>query len=234
MGWNCEWYSTAGYTGDNQDAVAFPIRDKASQLFAVIDGIGGCPMGGELARWLGQQLSNFPHLDDAEAFDDELDRLWDDYQTLGKDPKNGEKLLGSGAAVSMLLFNDPFIHLRHAGDTTIRQCSGHNIALELAHPDSDGNNGLYNYFGNPPPVQWYSLRLTAKPKNRYILASDGISSYLTPKDIHDIAIACDWQFDRLAEFACEMARGNGSQDDQTIMLVRHSDQCQSTENRKWC
>ena len=185
---------------ENEDSF---LRNDDLQIYAVADGIGGLPAGGQASQLAvvtlekifaghaaGHKL-NYPRI---------LSEVNEQVFRLGRvlSPQ-----FGIGSTMTFAHVTGVKLHIGHVGDSSAHRLrlnafeqltSDHTIENELKERAARGEpigllmenrNALTRCIGQPPPLEAECTEHTILPKDRYLLCSDGISRFIELKEIAD-------------------------------------------------
>lgn len=183
---------------ENEDSY---LHDDSRHFYAVADGIGGLPGGAQasqkaiqvLEEWLARQPENAP-LDYAAG----LVEINEGVFQLGRrlSPR-----YGIGTTLTIAHFHAGQITVVHVGDSSLYRLRGeeleiltveHNLENEMRERLARGESALLltenraaltRCVGQPPPLEGDIYSQTVEPGDRYLLCSDGITRFLTPREI---------------------------------------------------
>lgn len=186
---------------ENEDSF---LRNDAHQLYAVADGIGGLPSGGQASQLTVAALEkivtsheaghklNYPRI---------LSEVNDQVFRLGRvlSPQ-----FGIGSTLTFAHVTGVKINIGHVGDSSALRLRSkhleqltrdHTIENEMKERAARGEpmallmenrNALTRCIGQPPPLEAECITHTLLPHDRYLLCSDGISRFLNVVEITDI------------------------------------------------
>ena len=186
---------------ENEDSF---LSDDVLQLYAVADGIGGLPSGAQASQLaiavLGKMFHELPagHTIDYAKVLSEINRQ---VFALGRvlSPQYG---IGSTLTFAHLIGGR--LHLGHVGDSaalrlranSLEQLTNdHTVESEMRDRAARGEpmsrlmenrNALTRCIGQPPPLEGQCLTQTVLPHDKYLLATDGITRFVTPREIQEI------------------------------------------------
>jgi PPM family protein phosphatase len=200
-----------------------PLVEKGhrGQLFAVFDGIGSAPRGGEAAQRMCDELIRFFREEtfckpDAVSLKALLSTGNMAINSWGYMPGTTRPL--GGCAGTIAWFQDARVFLFHAGDTVGYILKGDRISpLTREH----GNNKfISNYFGMGTNLLIDSFSLELEEGDTLIMVSDGVTKGLTLTDIGKcVSRYIADNSERAARELCQLARRRGSTDDITALIV---------------
>lgn len=186
---------------ENEDSF---LCSETLQLFAVADGIGGLPSGAQASQLAIATLK--------KAFTDLPAGQKPDYPQVVTEINQqvfslGRLLspqFGIGSTLTFAHLAGVKLNIGHVGDScalrlrakAIEQLtSDHTVENELRERAARGEpmamlmenrNALTRCIGQPPPLQGDHLTYTVLPHDRYLLASDGVSRFVTLPEIQEI------------------------------------------------
>jgi serine/threonine protein phosphatase PrpC len=218
---------------ENEDSF---LCNDAQQLFAVADGIGGLPSGGQASQLavatLDKLVSN--HLDSRKLdYAQILSEVNEQVFRLGHvlSPQ-----FGIGSTLTFAHLVGVKLHIGHVGDSCAlrlrskimeKLTSDHNIETELRERAARGEplgllmenrNALTRCIGQPPPLESECLTHTVLPHDRYLLCSDGISRFVSTEEISEILQqAADPE--TAAHRLVDLANNHGGLDNATAVVL---------------
>lgn len=196
-------------------------KAERGTLFAVFDGIGSAPRGGEAAQKMCDALIQFFREEalckpDVVSIKELLSAANTEINGWGHMPGTTRPL--GGCAGTIAWFYETQAFLFHAGDTIGYRLRGDNLSTLTSEQSND--NTLYNYFGIGRSLLIESFSLELEEGDVVILVSDGVTKSLTPTDIDQCVI----QYlvgspQRAATELCKFAQRKGSRDDITALII---------------
>lgn len=218
--------STAGFKGENQDAMAVPPegtnQEKYGICLAVADGITLCPKGGELARDAVKIVDLYYREAEAtepgeQALATALEKLWENFFNKVESDSDQEYLV-SGCTLTIALIYKGMIYVKHLGDShcDILLSDGKSFRLTDEHSSPDGC--LLNYFGGElqTPAQEESSPF---PKgSSVVLTSDGISYFIEIDLMRRLFDAHKEKPEIMVDELFAIADQSGSNDDKTVVI----------------
>ena len=206
-------------------AVPLVARANRGQMFAVMDGVGGAPLGMRAAQLVADRLTEFfldgPIPVNVDGLVQILHSTNDEIAAWGVMP-DGNRPLGACAATVAWLCSTVNLDgtcdlvVLHAGDTAGAVLSN-GVAKWLTHDHSAGR-GLRNYVGRGAEFELEIQQATLEPGDFVILVSDGVTRAMQLDGIASIVkhrpIAGD-----AARSIVETASRRGSRDDITAVVV---------------
>jgi len=186
---------------ENEDS--FLCNDE-HQIYAVADGIGGLPSGGQASEMAVDVLG--------KIFAKYQTGLPVDYQSVIEQINDKVFLLGRvlspqfgiGSTLTFAHMTGVKMNIGHVGDSALLRIRGkqieqlttdHTIENEMREREARGEslsllmenrNALTRCIGQPPPIMANCSKHTVQPHDRYLLCSDGITRYLTTEEIEEI------------------------------------------------
>lgn len=186
---------------ENEDS--FLCSEKL-RVYAVADGIGGLPSGAQASQLAIATLE--------KAFGDLPAGQKPDYPQIISEINQQVYSLGRllspqfgiGSTLTFAHLTGVKLHIGHVGDScalrlrakSLEQLTtDHTVENELRERAARGEpmamllenrNALTRCIGQPPPIQGDCHSHTVLPHDRYLLASDGISRYVTMPEIQEI------------------------------------------------
>lgn len=186
---------------ENEDSF---LCSDAHKIYAVADGIGGLPSGGQASQLTVAELEKyFAALPAGGTVD---------YQRVIEEINNQVFMLGRvlspqfgiGSTLTFAHVSGVKLNIGHVGDSCalrlranlIEQLTtDHTIENELHEREARGEsvslllenrNALTRCIGQPPPILGHCTKHTILPHDRYLLCSDGISRYVAEDEILEI------------------------------------------------
>ncbi len=191
---------------ENEDSF---LRNDIHQLYAVADGIGGLPAGGQASQLAVATLEkiftshaaghklNYPRI---------LAEVNDQVFRLGRilSPQ-----FGIGSTLTFAHITGVKLNIGHVGDSSALRLRSkqleqltrdHTIENEMKDRAARGEpmamlmenrNALTRCIGQPPPLEAECTSHTLLPHDRYLLCSDGISRFISTAEIADILGAAE-------------------------------------------
>jgi serine/threonine protein phosphatase PrpC len=124
--------------------------------------------------------------------------------------------------LSAIVFKGRSAHIFHVGDSRIFQLAGGSLEqlttdhrLAVSKTESYLNRAL----GVGPNVEIDYLALDLKPGDVFVLSTDGVHEFISPRDMAAIVTAAD-DLDAAAREIVARAAANGSDDNLTVQIVR--------------
>ena len=191
---------------ENEDSF---LCDDAHQIYAVADGIGGLPSGGQASEMAVDVL--------AKTFAKYQSGLPVDYQSVIEHINDKVFLLGRvlspqfgiGSTLTFAHLTGVKLNIGHVGDSALLRIrakqieqltTDHTIENEMREREARGEslhllmenrNALTRCIGQPPPILAHCSKHTVLPHDRYLLCSDGITRYIAVAEIEEIILQSD-------------------------------------------
>jgi protein phosphatase len=186
---------------ENEDSF---LCNDTHHVYAVADGIGGLPSGGQASQMTVAVLN--------EIFTKQPADKPFDYQQIVEEINEKVYLLGRvlspqfgiGSTLTFAHLTGVKLNIAHVGDSCALRLrsklleqltTDHNIETELREREARGEsisllmenrNALTRCIGQPPPLEGNCTRHTVLPHDRYLLCSDGITRYVAHDEIGEI------------------------------------------------
>ncbi len=218
---------------ENEDSF---LCNDAHQLFAVADGIGGLPSGGQASQLTIATLD--------KLITNQLDGQKLDYPAVLAEINSqvfrlGRVLspqFGIGSTLTFVHIIGVKLHLGHVGDSCALRLrakalgqltTDHTIETELRERAARGEsigllmenrNALTRCIGQPPPLEPDCQTHTVLPHDRYLLCSDGISRFVTPEEIKEILNKAEAP-ETVARQLIDLANERGGLDNSTAVVL---------------
>lgn len=186
---------------ENEDCF---LCNDARQIYAVADGIGGLPSGGQASQLAVEELN--------KHFAEHPPGVPADYQQIVEEINEKVFLLGRvlspqfgiGSTLTFAHLTGVKLNIAHVGDSCALRLrsklleqltTDHNIETELREREARGEsisllmenrNALTRCIGQPPPLQANCTKHTVLPHDRYLLCSDGITRFVALAEIAEI------------------------------------------------
>ncbi|MES1194527.1 MAG: protein phosphatase 2C domain-containing protein [Opitutus sp.] len=218
---------------ENEDSF---LCNDTHQLYAVADGIGGLPSGGQASQLAVATLDkiftshaaghklNYPRI---------LSEVNDQVFRLGRvlSPQ-----FGIGSTLTFAHVTGVKLNIGHVGDSsalrlrskTLEQITtDHTIETELKERAARGEpigmlmenrNALTRCIGQPPPLEAECTVHTILPHDRYLLSSDGVSRFVDHKEIAEI-LANSADPEAAARRLVDRANEHGGLDNATAVVL---------------
>ena len=186
---------------ENEDSF---LCNATYHIYAVADGIGGLPSGGQASQLT---VSALEKLVTSQPPGQKLDYASIVAQVNDQVFRLGRSLspqFGIGSTLTFAHLTGVKLHIGHVGDScalrirakAIEQLtSDHNIENEMRERAARGEpigmlienrNALTRCIGQPPPLQAEVLTHTVLPHDRYLISSDGITRFVAMEEINEI------------------------------------------------
>ena len=186
---------------ENEDSF---LCSDSNRIYAVADGIGGLPSGGQASQMAIAVLESFfAQLPAGEPVDYQrlIEQINDKVFMLGRmlSPQ-----FGIGSTLTFAHLTGVKLNIGHVGDSAALRLranlleqltTDHTIETELREREARGEsisllmenrNALTRCIGQPPPILGHCVKHTVLPHDRYLLASDGITRYVALAEIEEI------------------------------------------------
>lgn len=183
---------------ENEDS--YLCNDKLG-IYAVADGIGGLPSGGQasqLAISTLQKIVSEHTVGQKLNYERIITEINDQVFKLGRvlSPQ-----FGIGSTLTFVHLTGVKLHFGHVGDSTALRLRSkaleqltidHTIETELKQRAARGEplallmenrNALTRCIGQPPPIEGDCFSHTVLPRDRYLICSDGITRFVTQEEI---------------------------------------------------
>lgn len=221
---------------ENQDRCGDFLERGSERLVIVADGMGGHRGGATAAQMavdrFGIALSDAGSEQGDKLLSRAVDRANEDiYQSATSDPE----LNGMGTTVVAVFFSDAGNWLMHVGDSRayrlregrlVQMTDDHSTVMELVRtgrirPDEAAThprkNEVLRSLGLPDPVEPEVQPLDARPGDRFLLCSDGLSGVVSDEEIADFLQRFDGE--RATQALVDAANAAGGPDNVTVALV---------------
>lgn len=218
---------------ENEDSF---LSNDAQHLYAVADGIGGLPSGAQASQMAIAALEKlFTHLPAGHKIDytQILTEINRQVYTLGRvlSPQ-----FGIGCTLTFAHLTGVKLHIAHVGDSAALRLRSkaleqltrdHTVESEMKERSARGEpmailmenrNALTRCIGQPPPIEGECLTHTVLPHDRYLLASDGITRFVTLGEIRDILEQAAEPSDAVPRLI-ELANERGGMDNSTAIVL---------------
>jgi len=186
---------------ENEDSF---LCNDPYQVYAVADGIGGLPSGGQASQMavavLEQIMARHP-VGGAIDYQRTLEEINEKVFLLGRvlSPQ-----FGIGSTLTFAHLIGVKLHITHVGDSCALRLrskvleqltTDHTIESELRERGARGEsmslllenrNALTRCIGQPPPLLGNCTKHTVLPHDRYLLCSDGITRFVAMAEIEEI------------------------------------------------
>ena len=194
-------------------------KSERGHLYAVIDGVGGAPLGMRATQHIADQLLLF-YKDsaippNAEGLHQLLKQINDEIFDWGMIPDTTRPL---GAAAATIMWFSPLheLYVFHAGDTWGFHHTG-KAFHSITKPHQDGDT-LLRYFGQGKALQLEINKIIPKEGDIFGMVSDGVTKLLNNKNLQEI-IDRHVDSERTAEEIAQRAKRKSAQDDITALIV---------------
>ena len=216
----------------NQDAVLVDL--SAYPLYAIADGMGG-HRGGDIASVMAVDGLKV-YLKDQAPSQEGIDSC---YQKITYDifsrQRNDNRLSGMGTTLTLLWETDELIYLGHVGDSRayllregllVQKSEDHSLVGDLLRRGAIDVAAARNYpyrnvvtraVGTEDTVLCDTAVFDKKPKDRWLLCSDGLTEHLDLKEIYECIIIQD--LDDAADLMIVQALQAGGRDNITVILL---------------
>lgn len=218
---------------ENEDSL---LCNDPHQLFAVADGIGGLPSGGQASQLAIATLD--------KLITNQLDGRKLDYPAVLAEVNSqvfrlGRVLspqFGIGSTLTFVHVIGVKLHVGHVGDSSALRMranaleqltTDHTIETELRERAARGEsigllmenrNALTRCIGQPPPLEPDFQTHTVLPRDRYLLSSDGISRFVTHEEIKEIMGKAEGP-EAAARQLVDLANEHGGLDNSTAVVL---------------
>ena len=186
---------------ENEDSF---VCNEALKLYGVADGIGGLPSGAQASQLAIATLEKiFNHHPATARMDYNLVLTDINHQvfSLGRiiSPQ-----FGIGSTLTFAHLTGVKLHIAHVGDSAAFRLRSkvleqlthdHTVENELKERAARGEpmamlmenrNALTRCIGQPPPIEGDLTVHTVLPHDRYLIATDGITRFVTPAEIAEV------------------------------------------------
>lgn len=193
------------------------------EIYAVMDGVGGAPLGRRTAQHIADRLTDFYRLPAPESHRATLREILAavNREVFGWGLIEGSgRPLGAASMTVMWLAPTRQAVTFHVGDTLAVHCSGKKVD-RLTRDHSEGR-GLRRYMGQGEGFILDETVVQATEGDLFCLVTDGVTKVMSVSEIADVL---DEIFDaqRAADELTHRARGKGSPDDITAVVVQIED-----------
>lgn len=210
------------------------LHDPQRALFAVADGIGGLPGGAEAAQAAIDAL--VPAAD--QSAPDEIDALYQAAQAavleLGRHLSPD---FGIGTTLCLGRFHENHLHLGNIGDSRCYRLrdrelacltEDHSVENDVMRRRARGENvpllesqrhALTQCIGQPMELDIAATRLTTRPGDLYLFATDGITRALSDQELAQELLA-ERPVEETLRTLLALASERGGRDNATGILVR--------------
>lgn len=199
--------------------VPFVTRAERGHLYAVMDGVGGAPLGMRAAQHAADRLPAFyrdPAVPaTARGLHDLLAVVSAEIRGWGMVPGT-DRPLGAAAATVAWFSPSRTLTVHHVGDTAAYRYDGERIH-RLTREHGSGR-AIYRYLGEAPGVALDHETLPFDEGDVLCLVTDGVTRTMTPDRIRDVLAEVP-DPERAAKEIVVRARARGSRDDITALVV---------------
>ncbi len=198
-----------------------PLVEQADQgqIFAVFDGMGSAPRGGEAAQLVCDSLISLYKGKRSEPLDHICEKLKEANMVIhgwGR-TESGRAPMGAAAGTVAWLTGAELTFI-HTGDTSaflIRDGLSRKITT-----DHGEGGGIFNFFGRGAEMELEIHTVLMEDDDILIICSDGVSSVLRGATIVDCVMdSLRHSADHAARELCRLAEKRGSRDDITAVVV---------------
>jgi len=214
---------------ENEDSY---LCNDALGIYAVADGIGGLPSGGQASQLAVSSLKKIvaehapgQKLNYERIITDINDQVYRLGRTLSPQ-------FGIGSTLTFAHVTGVKLNFGHVGDSTALRLrskaleqltTDHNIETELRQRAARGEpmallmenrNALTRCIGQPPPVEGDYFSHTILPHDRYLLCSDGITRFVSAEEIAQAMTMADTP-EKLVTSLIDRANERGGLDNST-------------------
>jgi protein phosphatase len=218
---------------ENEDSF---LRNETHHIYAVADGIGGLPSGGQasqLAIAMLEKIVTSHAVGHKLDYNRILTEINEQVFRLGRvlSPQ-----FGIGSTLTFAHVIGVKLHIGHVGDSCVLRLrsklveqltNDHTIESELRERTARGEpigmllenrNALTRCIGQPPPLEAEVLVCTVLPHDRYLLCSDGITRFLTREEIGEVLIDSP-DPETAANILIDRANERGGLDNSTAVVL---------------
>jgi len=218
---------------ENEDS--FLIKDS-HHIYAVADGIGGLPSGAQASQMAIAGLE--------KAFNNQTAGHKFDYHQILAEINRQVFILGRvlspqfgiGCTLTFAHLSGVKLHIGHVGDSAALRLrskvleqltSDHTVENEMKERAARGEtmamlmenrNALTRCIGQPPPLEAECLTHTVLPHDRYLLATDGITRFVSTGEIRDIMEQAAEPADAATKLI-DLANQRGGLDNATAVIL---------------
>jgi len=199
---------------------------ERGQLFAVFDGMGSAPRGGEAANFMSNSLLDFFRSNRFEnsaiGIKELLLQANLELFCWGQDER--ARRPEGACAGTLAWFNEKNVTIFHAGDTfgLLLRVDQHDNQYENLTTSQGIGNGIFSYFGIGENILLEIKQIQAEEGDIVVLCSDGIAD--------NRAVSCSlvaevvrknilYSPERAANELCRLAKLRGSVDDITAVVI---------------
>ena len=214
---------------ENEDSF---VCNDAHKLYGVADGIGGLPSGAQasqLAIATLEKIINHHPADRKLDYNLVLTDINHQVFSLGRiiSPQ-----FGIGSTLTFAHLVGVKLHIAHLGDSAAfrlrskvleQLTSDHTVENEMKERAARGEpmamlmenrNALTRCIGQPPPVEGECIAHTVLPHDRYLIATDGITRFVTHAEIAEIMGQTEEPAEAVARLIAQ-ANDRGGRDNST-------------------
>ncbi len=195
------------------------------ELYAVFDGIGGCPQGRSAAIKMADTLTRF--YTEPEAFENSLNGMTkllmagnQEIYDWGFIP--GTQQMRGGCCGSIAWIKEGQLTVFHAGDTSAIQLCG-DSHRQLSRADQFDSYLVTRFFGQGKRLELSVTTTEIEPLDQILLYSDGVSKVIGFEEAIDIVSPFE-DPKRRARALAHRARVQGSRDDITVLCAEVADE----------
>lgn len=193
------------------------------EIYAVMDGVGGAPLGRRTAQHIADRLVDCYRLPATTSPRETLREILTavNREVFGWGLIEGsERPLGAASMTVVWLTPTREAMIFHVGDTLAVQCSGKTVH-RLTRDHSEGR-GLRRYVGQGDGFTLDEIVVQAAEGDVFCLVTDGVTKVMS---VSEVTAVLDEIFDaqRAADEITHRARGKGSPDDITAVVVQIED-----------
>lgn len=218
---------------ENEDSF---LCNDSLLLYAVADGIGGLPSGAQASQLAIATLEkSFRALPAGQRPDYAQIMAEINLQVFGLGRLLSPQF-GIGSTLTFAHLDGVKLHIGHVGDSCALRLrskaleqltTDHTVENELRERAARGEpmamlmenrNALTRCIGQPPPLQADCHAHTVLPHDRYLLASDGISRFVTMPEIQEILLQAS-EPASAAQRLIDCANERGGLDNSTAVVV---------------
>ncbi|HVT74680.1 MAG TPA: protein phosphatase 2C domain-containing protein [Lacunisphaera sp.] len=218
---------------ENEDSF---LSNETQQLYAVADGIGGLPSGAQASQMAVSVLEKLFQKIPAGQKPDYRHILGEINRQVFILGRVLSPQFGIGCTLTFAHLTGVKLHIGHVGDSSALRLrakvleqltSDHTVENEMKERIARGEamtmllenrNALTRCIGQPPPLEAEVLTHTVLPHDRYLLATDGITRFLTANEIRDILQAVEEPKEAAAKLI-DTANARGGLDNATAVVL---------------
>lgn len=183
---------------ENEDSF---LRDDARHFYAVADGIGGLPGGAQASQKAIRTLEGWLARQPQDASLDYAAGLTEINESVFQLGRRLSPRYGIGTTLTIAHFHAGSLTVVHVGDSSLYRLRGreleiltveHNLENEMRERLARGESALLlaenraaltRCVGQPPPLEGDIHAQAIEPGDRYLLCSDGITRFLTAREV---------------------------------------------------